>query len=375
MIIGILKESPQERRVAMPPAMVESLVKKKVTVMVEKGAGEQSFHSDEEYKPHAEVTSKEELLKKADVLIKISAPEKDDLSKMRDGQVLISVLNPMGDVELTKSLLKNKTTSFSLDILPRTSKAQAMDILSSMATAAGYKAVLDAAMHLPHFFPMFMTAAGTIAPAKVLILGAGVAGLQAIATARRLGARVEAFDVRSAVKEEVMSLGAKFVEVEGALEDAKAGGYGIEQTEEFKKRQQQTIHEHAAAADVIISTAQIPGRKAPVLIKKETVEAMKPGSVIIDLASSSGGNCELTQKEADIVHNGVSIIGKTAYPSTIPTDASKMFGKNVFNFISLMIDDEGNMNLDFEEELLRESCVSHQGEYVSKRIKEFYKEQ
>ena len=374
MIIGILKENPNERRVSMPPAMVESLVKKKVTVLVEKGAGEQSFHSDEEFKPHAEVTSKEELLKKADVLIRISAPVKDDLAKMRDGQVLISVLNPMGEAELTNNVLKNKITSFSLDILPRTSKAQAMDILSSMATAAGYKAVLDAAMHLPHFFPMFMTAAGTIAPAKVLILGAGVAGLQAIATARRLGARVEAFDVRSAVKEEVQSLGAKFVEVDGALEDAKAGGYGIEQTEEFKKRQQQTIHEHAAAADVIITTAQIPGRKAPVLIKKETVEAMKPGSVIIDLASSSGGNCELTQKDTDIEHNGVSIIGKTAYPSTIPADASKMFGKNVFNFISMMIDEEGKLNLDFEEELLRESCVSHQGEYISKRIKEFYKE-
>ncbi len=358
----------------MPPAMVESLVKKKVTVLVEKGAGEQSFHSDEEFKPHAEVTSKEELLKKADVLIRISPPDEEDLAKMRDGQVLISVLNPMGEAELTNNLLENKITSFSLDILPRTSKAQAMDILSSMATAAGYKAVLDAAMHLPHFFPMFMTAAGTIAPAKVLILGAGVAGLQAIATARRLGARVEAFDVRSAVKEEVQSLGAKFVEVEGALEDAKAGGYGIEQTEEFKKRQQQTIHEHAAAADVIITTAQIPGRKAPVLIKKETVEAMKPGSVIIDLASSSGGNCELTQKDTDIEHNGVSIIGKTAYPSTIPADASKMFGKNVFNFISMMIDEEGKLNLDFEEELLRESCVSHQGEYISKRIKEFYKE-
>ncbi len=358
----------------MPPAMVESLVKKKVTVLVEKGAGEQSFHSDEEFKPHAEVTSKEELLKKADVLIRISAPDEEDLAKMRDGQVLISVLNPMGEAELTNNLLENKITSFSLDILPRTSKAQAMDILSSMATAAGYKAVLDAAMHLPHFFPMFMTAAGTIAPAKVLILGAGVAGLQAIATARRLGARVEAFDVRSAVKEEVQSLGAKFVEVEGALEDTKAGGYGIEQTEEFKKRQQQTIHEHAAAADVIITTAQIPGRKAPVLIKKETVEAMKPGSVIIDLASSSGGNCELTQKDTDIEHNGVSIIGKTAYPSTIPADASKMFGKNVFNFISMMIDEEGKLNLDFEEELLRESCVSHQGEYISKRIKEFYKE-
>ncbi len=374
MIIGILKENPDERRVAMPPATVEALVKKNVKVIIEQDAGSGSYHSDEDYKNHAEIVSRNEVLKKSDVLIRISAPEDGDLDKMREGQVLIGVLNPLGEAELTQKLLKKKITSFSLDILPRTTKAQAMDILSSMATATGYKAVLDSAMHLPHFFPMFMTAAGTIAPAKVLVLGAGVAGLQAIATARRLGARVEAFDVRSAVKEEVQSLGAKFVEVEGALEDAKAGGYGIEQTEEFKERQRQTIHEHASAADVIITTAQIPGRKAPILIKKETVEAMKPGSVIVDLASSTGGNCELTKKASNIEHKGVTILGKTSYPSTIPTDASKMFGKNVFNFLSLMINEDGSLNLDFEEELIRESCVSHQGEYISKRIKEFYQE-
>jgi NAD(P) transhydrogenase subunit alpha len=219
-----------------------------------------------------------------------------------------------------------------------------------------------------------MTAAGTIAPAKVLILGAGVAGLQAIATARRLGAKVEAFDVRSAVKEEVASLGAKFVEVEGAVEDSKAGGYGVEQTEDFKKRQQQLIHDHAVKSDVIISTAQIPGKKAPLLVKKETVEAMKPGSVIVDLASSSGGNCELTKSGENILHKGIIILGNTAYPSTIPADASKMFGQNVLNFISLLIDEDGSVKMDFDDELVRETCVCHGGEYVSNRIIEFYKE-
>ncbi len=374
MIIGILKENPDERRVVMPPATVEALLKKNVKVLVEKDAGTASFHSDESYDGIAGIASRDEIIEKSDILLRISTPGKDVLEKMREDQILVGALNPLGDSALMKDLLEKKLTAFSLDTLPRTTRAQSMDILSSMATAAGYKAVLDAAMHLPHFFPMFMTAAGTIAPAKVLILGAGVAGLQAIATARRLGARVEAFDVRAAVKEEVQSLGAKFVEVEGSIEDAKAGGYGIEQTDEYKQRQQNTIHEHAASSDVIISTAQIPGRKAPVLIKKETVEAMKPGSVIVDLASSTGGNCELTEMSKNIEHKGVTILGNTAYPSTIPADASKMFGKNILNFISLLINEDGSLNLNFEDELIRESCVSHQGEYVSKRIKDYYKE-
>lgn len=374
MVIGILKENPDERRVVMPPVIVQSLLKKKVTVLIEKNAGEASFFPDEAYKDLAGVVSKKDLLEKSDILVSISTPDQIVFDSMREDQILISVINPLGDPDLMKDIRAKKLSTFSLDILPRTSRAQSMDILSSMATAAGYKAVLDAAMHLPHFFPMFMTAAGTIAPAKVLILGAGVAGLQAIATARRLGARVEAFDVRSAVKEEVQSLGAKFVEVEGAIEDAKAGGYGIEQTEDYKKRQQAAVQEHAIKSDVIISTAQIPGRKAPVLIYKETVEAMKAGSVIIDLASSSGGNCELTEMDKNIVHNGVTIVGKTAYPSTIPSDASKMFGQNVLNFLSLLIKEDGSLNLDFEDELIRETCVSHQGEFVSKRVKEFYKE-
>jgi H+-translocating NAD(P) transhydrogenase subunit alpha len=251
--------------------------------------------------------------------------------------VWISAFNPLWDRELVKTFQKMKITTFSLDSIPRTTRAQAMDILSSMATVAGYKAVLEAALRLPTFFPMFMTAAGTIRPANVLILGAGVAGLQAVATARRLGAQVYVFDVRSAVKEEVKSLGGKFVEVEGATEDAAAGGYAVEQTEEYKQRQQEAINSQAVKSEVIICTAQIPGRKAPLLISRETVEKMKKGSVIIDLAASTGGNCEVTKNDETIVHTGVTVIGQSNYPAQTPLDASRMFGKNVLNFLKLII--------------------------------------
>jgi NAD(P) transhydrogenase subunit alpha len=256
-----------------------------------------------------------------------------------------------------------------MDIVPRTTRAQAMDILSSMATVAGYKAVLLAAWKLPKFFPMFMTAAGSIVPAKVLILGAGVAGLQAIATSRKLGAVVEAFDVRSAVKEEVMSLGAKFVEVEGAKEDSAAGGYAVEQSEEFRRLQQKAIHDHAVKSDVVISTAQIPGRKAPVLLPRETVDAMKPGSVIIDLAASSGGNCALTQAGQEVMHNGVLIVGHENLPGTAPADASKMFGKNVINFLKLIIQN-GELNLNWEDDIVKETCIVHRGEIMNSRLKQ-----
>jgi NAD(P) transhydrogenase subunit alpha len=248
-----------------------------------------------------------------------------------------------------------------------------MDILSSQATAAGYKAVLTAAMHLPKFFPMFMTAAGSIAPAKVLILGAGVAGLQAIATAKRLGAVVEAFDTRAAVKEEVKSLGAKFVEVEGAADSSAAGGYAIEQSEEYKRKQQAKIEEHAIKADVIISTAQIPGRKAPLLIPKSVVENMKPGSVIIDLAASTGGNCEVTINNQVIQHNGVTVVGNSYLPSTIPSDASKMFGKNVFNLLKLIITKEGQLNLNFNDDIVKGCCITHQSEIIHPRVQELIK--
>jgi len=245
-----------------------------------------------------------------------------------------------------------------------------MDILSSMATVSGYKAVLEAASLLPRFFPMFMSAAGTIKPARVLILGAGVAGLQAIAIARKLGAVVEVFDVRSAVKEEVKSLGGKFIEVEGSKEDAAAGGYAVEQNEEFKKKQQELIQERAIAADVVIATAQIPGKKAPVLILKKTVNEMKPGSVIVDLAASSGGNCELTENEKNIVVNGVNIIGKTDYPSDMSADASKMYGCNIVNLLRIMIDKGGNLVLNMMDDIINGTTAVHNKEYISQRVKQ-----
>jgi NAD(P) transhydrogenase subunit alpha len=244
-----------------------------------------------------------------------------------------------------------------------------MDILSSMATVSGYKAVLEAASLLPRFFPMFMSAAGTIRPSHVLILGAGVAGLQALAIARKLGAVVEVFDVRSAVKEEVKSLGGKFIEVEGA-EDVSAGGYAVEQTDAFKRKQQELIQQHAITSDVVIATAQIPGRKAPVLLLKETVYSMKPGSVIIDLAASTGGNCELTEDGKSIVVNGVHIIGKSNYPSDLPSDASKMFGSNVINLLKIMVDKTGNLVLNMQDDIINGTTAVHGKEYVSERVKQ-----
>jgi NAD(P) transhydrogenase subunit alpha len=292
------------------------------------------------------------------------------MERLKPEQVLLTMLQPLFNTELVRKLQAGKKTIFSLDAIPRTTRAQAMDILSSQATAAGYKAVLDAAMHLPKFFPLFMTAAGTIKPAKVLILGAGVAGLQAIATAKRLGAVVEAFDVRTAVREEVKSLGGKFIEVEGAKDDASAGGYAVEQTEEYKQKQQQLIHDHAIKADVIISTAQIPGRKAPVLVKEDTVKQMKPGSVIIDLAASTGGNVEVTKNNETFTYEDkVIVIGNSNYPGLLPVDSSRMFGKNVINFLKLIIDEEGGMNLNFEDDIVYGTCITHNGELYNERVK------
>jgi NAD(P) transhydrogenase subunit alpha len=288
--------------------------------------------------------------------------------------VVLSVVNPFFNKAVVADFLKNGQTVFSLDLIPRTSRAQSMDILSSMATIAGYKAVLESAGLLPHFFPMFMSAAGTIRPARVLILGAGVAGLQAIATSRKLGAVVEVFDVRSAVKEEVASLGGKFIEVEGAREEKSAGGYAVEQTDEFKAKQKQLIHDHAVKSNVVICTAQIPGRKAPLLLEKATVEAMKPGSVIIDLAASTGGNCAVTENGKVILHSGITVVGKSDYPSAMPSDASKMFGNNLLNFIKLIINSDGNLNLNFEDDIVKNTCMTHDKQLFNERVKAFMNE-
>lgn len=370
MILGLLKEHGNENRVALLPETVQNLTDLKVEVLVEQNAGANAFATDEDYKnAGAKVVTRKELFGQAEVLLQIQTPEEKDIQNIRKDQVWISAFNPLWDTKLVKTFLEKGVTTFSLDSIPRITRAQAMDILSSMATVAGYKAMLEAALKLPTFFPMFMTAAGTIRPANVLILGAGVAGLQAVATGRKLGAQVYVFDVRAAVKEEVMSLGGKFVEVEGATEDKEAGGYAVEQTEEYKKKQQEAINSHAAKANVIICTAQIPGKKAPLLISKETVETMKPGSVIIDLAASTGGNCELTENDKTIAHKGVTIIGQSNYPAQMPVDASRMFGKNVLNFLKLIIGEEGALNLNFEDDIVKGTCITNEGEIYNERVK------
>ncbi|MFW6290136.1 MAG: Re/Si-specific NAD(P)(+) transhydrogenase subunit alpha [Mariniphaga sp.] len=370
MILGLLKEYGHENRVALLPEAVQNLVEQNVEVLVEQSAGDSAFASDTSYTEiGAKVVTRDEVFQKADVLLQIHAPAAEDVARLKQSQVWISAFNPLWETELVKTFLDKGVTTFSLDSIPRTTRAQAMDILSSMATVAGYKAVLEAALRLPTFFPMFMTAAGTIRPANVLVLGAGVAGLQAVATARKLGAQVYVFDVRSAVKEEVKSLGGKFVEVEGATEDKAAGGYAVEQTEEYKQKQQQAIDEQAQKSNVIICTAQIPGRKAPLLISKNTVEKMKTGSVIVDLAASSGGNCELTKNNETVSHKGVTIIGESNYPAQMSIDASRMFGKNVLNFMKLIIGDEGSLNLNFEDDIVKGTCITHQGEIYNERVK------
>jgi len=374
MNAGILKEKGSENRVAFLPETVAALRKLNVDVLVEKGAGVNAYAPDTAYTDAgAIIESRDKIFSNTDVLLKINPPDQEELSKMKEGQVIISVMNPFFNKEMINGMLKKNITSFGMDVIPRTSRAQAMDVLSSMATVAGYKAVLDAAGRLANFFPMFMSAAGTIRPSKVLILGAGVAGLQAVATARKLGAVVEVFDVRSAVKEEVMSLGAKFVEVEGTTEDASAGGYAVEQTEAFKQKQAQAIHDHAIKSNVTICTAQIPGRQAPVLIKKATVDKMLPGSVIIDLAASTGGNCELTKNNEVVVYNQVSIVGNSNYPSEMPSDASRMFGKNMLNFFKLILNEAGTLNLNFEDDLIKGTCITHNKEVVNERVKNFIK--
>jgi len=371
MITGILRESGNENRVAMLPGEVSVLKKLGVDVVVESHAGERAFASDNDYVvAGASSVPRNEVISTADLLLSVNPPVDDDLKIFRKGQVLCSVLNPSENSKWLEGARLQGLTVLALDLVPRTTRAQSMDILSSMATVSGYKAVLDAASMLPRFFPMFMSGAGTIKPSRILILGAGVAGLQAIAIARKLGAVVEVFDVRSAVKEEVKSLGGKFIGVEGAKEDAAAGGYAVEQTDEFKKKQQDLIQQRAIAADAVIATAQIPGRKAPVLILKETVHKMKPGSVIIDLAASTGGNCELTENGKTIKVNGVTILGKSDYPSDMPSDASRMFGRNIISLIKIMISKDGNLALNMQDDIINGTAAVHNGEYVSQRIKQ-----
>ena len=368
MIIGVLKEPKGEKRVSLLPEHIVALRKQQVNVMIEKCAGDNAYAIDAQYETAgASVGSRNVVLESADIILSIHSLTENDITDCK-GKILFGFYQPLFNAGYIKVLAEKNFTIFSIDMLPRTTRAQSMDVLSSQANIAGYKAVLLAANLYPKYFPMFMTAAGSIPPAKILILGAGVAGLQAIATAKRLGAVVEVFDTRPQVKEEVMSLGAKFVEVEGAADAAKAGGYAVEQSAEFMARQKARIAESVAKSDIIITTAAIPGKKAPVLITEEMITGMKNGSVIIDLAASTGGNTAHTKNDETVVVNGVSIIGNSALAADMPSDASKLYGKNIFNFLQLIIDKSGAINLNFEDDLVKGTCVAHGGIITNERV-------
>ena len=356
MKIGIPKES-QDNRISMVPTTMKKIKSEQVEFLVESDAGVNASFPDNTFAEVATMTDRTTIFQTADIIVSVNPLADEELAKVKKGTLMISMFAPYVDESIIGKLKKHDLQGVSMDMIPRTSLAQAMDILSSMAAVAGYKAVLAAASHLPRYFPMMITAAGSIRPAKVLVLGAGVAGLQAIATARRLGAMVEAFDVRKAAKEEVESLGAKFVEVEGAADDTSAGGYAVEQSEEFIKRQRAEVQNRAAKADVIITTAQVRGRKAPILLPKETVDKMKTGSVVVDLASSTGGNCELSKDNEIVLHNGVKIIGNSALASDMPQDASTLFSNNILNFLKLIIKD-GTMVLDMENEIIKSALIT-----------------
>jgi H+-translocating NAD(P) transhydrogenase subunit alpha len=349
MVVGIVKETGPERRVSMSPESVAILHKKGIQVLVEKDAGQAANYNNDAYAlVGATVVSQSEIIQQADVILAIHAPD----FPISSGKVLIGMYAPLQFPERMASWRAAGVTAFSMDRLPRTTRAQSMDVLSSQANIAGYKAVLLAAHRYSRYFPMFMTAAGSIPPAKVLILGAGVAGLQAIATARRLGAVVEVFDTRPAVKEEVMSLGAKFIEVQGAADASAAGGYAVEQSADFVQRQEQQIAAAIAKADIVITTAQIPGKKAPLLITDAMLQSMRQGSVIVDLAAATGGNTPVTIDQQTVCVHGVEVIGDSSLAASMPADASKLYGKNILQFLQLLINKDGQLDLQTQDDLV-----------------------
>ncbi len=356
MKLGVLADE-NDMRVAIVPTVAKKIADLGVSVLTEKGAGANAGFEDASYES-AEILDRDAVKAQAEVLISIAPLAEEELKVLRQGTLLISEFKPFFYQDVSDQLKKLGLRAISMDMIPRTTLAQSMDVLSSMAAIAGYKSILAAAAKLPRYFPMMITAAGSIKPAKVLVLGAGVAGLQAIATARRLGAQVEAFDTRSAAKEEVESLGAKFIEVAGAKEDTGAGGYAVEQDEDFIKRQREEVQKRAMKADVIITTAQVRGRKAPILVPASTVEKMRPGSVIVDLAASTGGNCELTVDQQTTKHHGVWIIGDSDLAADMPEDASTLYANNLLNFLKLIIK-EGELHLDFENEIVQSAYITH----------------
>jgi NAD(P) transhydrogenase subunit alpha len=376
--VGVLAESaPGERRVAMVPGALSVLNKTGVEFLMEAGAGARAGFTDREYSDKGvRLVPREEVFSAADVLLQVRSPGANpeagnsDLQGMRSGQIVIGFGEPLTATDAARGLAEHGVTFLSMELMPRITRAQSMDALSSMATIAGYKAVLIAADSLPRMFPMLMTAAGTVAPAKVLVIGAGVAGLQAIATARRLGAVVSGYDIRSAVKEQIESLGARFVvlDIEQAAAEDK-GGYAKAMGEEFYRKQREALGNVLAGQDVVITTAAVPGRKAPVLITREMAARMAPGSLIVDIAAERGGNCELTRAGEVVEERGVRIMGPVNLPSEIPYHASQMYAKNIATFLKHLIKD-GQIALNREDEIVRETLVTHAGEVVHARVRE-----
>ncbi len=381
MMVGVPRESfPGERRVAIVPAAVTGLIKAGLEVLVEADAGLEAGYTNSEYETKGAkiALSRDDVFARADIIAQVLCYGANDLTGsadlplLRRGQFLIGFMRPMGALETVQAVASTGVTSFAVELMPRTTRAQSMDALSSMATASGYKAVLIAADTLPRIFPMLTTAAGTITPARVLIIGVGVAGLQAIATARRLGAVVSAYDVRPAVKEQVQSLGGRFVELPLEVKDAQdAGGYAKAQDESFYQRQRELLSKVIAESDVVITTAVVPGKKAPVLVTKEMVAGMATGSVIVDLAAERGGNCELTKSGEKISVNGVTIIGWINLASTVPYHASQMYSKNVSNFLLNMVKD-GKVNVNMKDDIISSTLVTEGGEIVNARIRELF---
>jgi H+-translocating NAD(P) transhydrogenase subunit alpha len=371
MNIAVLNETGAgEARIALMPDSVKKLVAVKASVSIEHDAGLGAARTDEDYKAAGAtiVNDRDSLLANAEVLVVVNRPPADDLQKMKKGAVVLGFLRPLDEPAKLVPALENGLTTFSMELVPRITRAQAMDALSSMATVAGYKAVLVGADHIPRMFPLLMTAAGTVPPARVLVLGAGVAGLQAIATARRLGAVVEAYDVRAAAGEQVRSLGATFLDVDlGGIQTEDKGGYAVELSEEALKRGRDLIAEHAKTADVIITTAQVPGRRAPVLMDDAAVSGMRRGAVVIDLAGATGGNVTLSKADEVVELNGVTIIAPTNLAATVPVHASQLYSRNVTSFLNLLIKD-GALHIDMKDDVVGPSCVTHEGKWMNQRV-------
>ncbi len=371
MNVVVLRETQAgEARVALMPESVKKLVALKASVLVEQGAGLDAARIDADYEEAGATVSsdRDALLGDADVLAVVNRPPAEDFARMKKGAVVIGFLRPLDEPAALLPAIDRGVTTFSVELVPRITRAQAMDALSSMATVAGYKAVLIGAVQIPRMFPLLMTAAGTVPPARVLVLGAGVAGLQAIATARRLGAVVEGYDVRAAAGEQVKSLGAKFLEVDlGGIKTEDAGGYAVELSDEAMDRGRALIAEHAKTADVVITTAQVPGRRAPLLLTEAAVDGMKRGSIIIDLAGATGGNCAVSQADVTVERNGVTIMAPTNLAATVPVHASQLYSRNVTAFLTPLIKD-GQLQIDMNDDVVGPSCVTHGGEVVNQRV-------